>query len=71
MNRRDLLKTGAVLLTGAAGATFRSASAQETSAAQTQPPLQLAPGSSYTPVVTLNGSTLPWKMENAVKIFRT
>ncbi len=69
MNRRDLLKSGAVIFAGAANTTFQSASAQEKSAAQTQPSLEPSPGASYTPVVTLNGSTLPWKMENAVKAF--
>ncbi|MGH8471336.1 MAG: multicopper oxidase domain-containing protein, partial [Gammaproteobacteria bacterium] len=27
-------------------------------------------GGSYTPVVTLNGSRLPWTMEEGVKVFR-
>ncbi|MFN0318504.1 MAG: multicopper oxidase domain-containing protein, partial [Burkholderiales bacterium] len=69
MNRRDLLKTSAVLLSGAVSATFQSASGQEKSAAKTQAPPQPPPGSGYTPVVTLNGSTAPWKMDGGVKVF--
>jgi len=70
MNRRDLLKSGAALVAGsAASAAFRSASAQERAAAATQPPIPAPPGQHYTPVVTLNGSTLPWKMDGTVKVF--
>ena len=29
-----------------------------------------SPDASYTPVMTPNGSTLPWKLENGVKVFR-
>jgi FtsP/CotA-like multicopper oxidase with cupredoxin domain len=70
MNRREILKAGAALLTGSAvSAAFRNASAAERSAAATQPPQPAPPGQRYTPVVTLNGSTLPWKMDNGVKVF--
>ena len=70
MTRRDILRGGAALLAGGAlSATFRHANAAEKAAAATKPPMPKAPGSHYTPVVTLNGSTLPWKMENGVKVF--
>ena len=68
--RRDILRGGAALLAGAAvSATFRKADAAEKSAASTRPPIPTPPGGHYTPVVTLNGSTLPWKMENSIKVF--
>ena len=35
----------------------------------TMPPLQPATGRPYNPVVTLNGWTLPWRMNNGVKEF--
>jgi FtsP/CotA-like multicopper oxidase with cupredoxin domain len=70
MNRRDILKSGAALLAGGAvSAAFRTADAQERAAAATQPPVPAPPGQHYTPVVTLNGSTLPWKMDGDVKVF--
>ncbi len=40
-----------------------------TGAAATQPPLAPQRGQSYTPVVTLNGRTLPWKWKDGVKEF--
>ena len=75
MQRRHLLHTA---LTGAATAlaattVSRSAlaalpeAAQQTGAA-TAPPLAPADGI-YNPVVTLNGWTLPWRMNNGVKEF--
>ena len=39
------------------------------SSADTQPPLQPQNGRPYNPVVTLNGWTLPWRMNNGVKEF--
>ena len=36
---------------------------------KTQPPLVPNSGQSYNPVVTLNGWTLPWRMNNGVKEF--
>jgi len=70
MNRRSLLKSGVALAAGGAVSTaFRSASAQERAAAATQPPIPAPAGQHYTPVVTLNGSTLPWKMDGNVKVF--
>jgi manganese oxidase len=70
MNRRDILRSGAALVAGGAvSAGFRTASAQERTAATTQSPIPASPGQPYTPVVTLNGSTLPWKMDGNVKVF--
>jgi FtsP/CotA-like multicopper oxidase with cupredoxin domain len=71
MNRRDALKSGAALVAGSAtAAALRTASAQEQApAAATQPPIPAPPGQLYTPVVTPNGSTLPWKMDGGVKVF--
>jgi manganese oxidase len=66
MNRREMLKSlgaSAVLLAG------HDATAQEKDATKTQPPLAPPPGQRYNPVVTLNGSTCPWKMVNGVKVF--
>ena len=70
ITRRQILKTGAAMLAGgAASAALRDASAAEKTAAATQPPIPAPPGQSYVPVVTLNGSSLPWKMDNGVKVF--
>jgi len=71
ITRRQALKTGAALLAGGAmSATRREPSAAEKAATVTQPPIPAPPGQSYTPVVTLNGSSLPWKMDKGVKVFR-
>ncbi|MGH8677515.1 MAG: multicopper oxidase domain-containing protein [Burkholderiales bacterium] len=68
--RRDLLKSGAALLAGGAvSAAYRAADAAEQKAAATQPPIPAPPGASYTPVVTPNSWTLPWKMDKGVKVF--
>jgi FtsP/CotA-like multicopper oxidase with cupredoxin domain len=70
LTRRQLLKGGAALLAGGAvSAAFRPASAEEKAAAATQPPLPPRAGERYTPVVTLNGSTLRYKMDGNVKVF--
>ena len=70
ITRREALKTGAALLAGGAmAAALREASAAEKAAAATKPPILAPPGQSYTPVVTLNGGSLPWRMDNGVKIF--
>jgi FtsP/CotA-like multicopper oxidase with cupredoxin domain len=70
MNRRDLLRSGAALLAGGAvTSAVRTASAQERAVATTQPPIPAPAGQRYTPVVTLNGGSLPWKMDGNVKVF--
>ncbi|MEX0958922.1 MAG: copper oxidase [Burkholderiales bacterium] len=70
ITRRDLLKGGGALLAGSAvGAVFRQATAAEREAAATRPPLPAPPGNTYTPVVTPNSWTLPWRMDDGVKVF--
>jgi FtsP/CotA-like multicopper oxidase with cupredoxin domain len=70
ITRRQLLKGSAALLAGGAVSTaFRPASAQERVAAATQPPLPASAGQRYTPVVTLNGRSLSYKMDGDVKVF--
>jgi manganese oxidase len=70
MNRREMLISGARFLgAGAVLLAAGDASPAEKQAAQTQPPLLPPSGQQYNPVVTLNGSTCPWKIENGVKIF--
>jgi L-ascorbate oxidase len=68
--RRQILKAGASLLAGTVGtgAVTNAATAQSRPTA-TQPPIPAPSGQQYTPVVTLNGSSLPWKMDNGVKVF--
>jgi manganese oxidase len=72
--RRFLTGTAAVSATVAAAAVSKVALAAlpepviQTSAA-TQPPLMPETGVPYNPVVTLNGWTLPWRMNNGVKEF--
>ena len=63
LTRRQLLQgTGAALVAGAAlPAAIRTAGAQNPAVA-TRPPLRPPTGQRYTPVVTLNGGSLPWTM---------
>ena len=71
ITRRQMLASSAALLAGSTG-MLKSQTAQsaEAHAARTQTPLPPPKGASYTPVVTPNGSTMPWKMVNGVKEFR-
>ncbi|MGH8672312.1 MAG: multicopper oxidase family protein, partial [Burkholderiales bacterium] len=70
VTRREMLISSAALLAGGAALlSDRQVLSAEAMAAKTQQPLPPPAGSSYTPVVTLNGSTLPWKMQNGVKVF--
>jgi FtsP/CotA-like multicopper oxidase with cupredoxin domain len=70
ITRRQLLKGSAALFAGGAvSAAFRPASAQEQASAATQPPLAPRGEQRYTPVVTLNGRSLPYKMDGDVKVF--
>jgi FtsP/CotA-like multicopper oxidase with cupredoxin domain len=62
MTRRDLLKSGALIASGAAIAKKVHAAPAPSADA----PLPKGP---YTPVVTPNGATLPWKMKGGVKEF--
>jgi manganese oxidase len=72
-NRRQFLSTSSAALIGAAMVTkAQAASLPEAPiqvSAATQPPLVPPNGRPYNPVVTLNGWTLPWRMNNGVKEF--
>ena len=73
MNRRNFLRT-AGLTAVVAGAVTRAGAASLPEAhtmakATTQGPLSPPDGRPYNPVVTLNGWTLPWRMNNGVKEF--
>jgi FtsP/CotA-like multicopper oxidase with cupredoxin domain len=84
LTRRELLTTGAAALAGSA-AMARTARAEERPSdspsygldidkreplAWTRPPAEPGePGKHYRPTVTLNGSTLPWKIAGGVKVF--
>ncbi|HEV2612313.1 MAG TPA: copper oxidase [Noviherbaspirillum sp.] len=59
--------TGASLVSRAGAATLPEAPLMESPG--TQPPLAPPNGRPYNPVVTLNGWSLPWRMNNGVKEF--
>ncbi len=61
--RRDLLRTSAALIAGAAALNTRGAQTE------TQPHDNNTASSTYTPVVTPNGGTLPWRMIEGRKTF--
>jgi FtsP/CotA-like multicopper oxidase with cupredoxin domain len=72
LSRRGLLGAGAVLGAGALAARAEGLSMPEASAmtaTATQPPVVPANGQDYQPVVTLNGWTLPWRMNGEWKEF--
>jgi FtsP/CotA-like multicopper oxidase with cupredoxin domain len=72
MNRRNFLASGATLLGAAAVSRAQAASLPEAASMdspKTQPPLAPPNGRPYNPVVTLNGWSLPWRMNNGVKEF--
>jgi manganese oxidase len=58
---------GAGMVSKAGAATLPEAPVMQSAA--TQPPLAPPNGRPYNPVVTLNGWTLPWRMNNGVKEF--
>lgn len=71
-NRRQLFGAGAALL--AAGAWTKTSAmglpdAPSMASADMQPPVHPVSGPDYQPVVTLNGWTLPHRMNNGVKEF--
>jgi manganese oxidase len=72
-NRRNFFKAaGAVALGASAVSRVGAASLPEAvvqSSAATQPPQAPASGRPFHPVVTLNGWSLPWRMNNNVKEF--
>jgi len=72
LNRRQLLSAGGVMVSSAAFAQTSNMSLPEAAdmeEATTQPPLQPSSGPDYNPVVTLNGWTAPFRMNNGVKEF--
>lgn len=68
MNRRHFLSTGAAALGGIA-LLGRMDAAGAAPAEQTRPPARPGTGRPYRPVVTLNGRSLPWRLNNGVKEF--
>jgi hypothetical protein len=73
MSRRGFVSSAAIL-TGAAVVTGRAQAANIPEAptarkTATQPPVLPASGQDYQPVVTLNGWTLPWRMNGDFKEF--
>ncbi len=72
MNRRQLLGAGATLVASGAWAQTTNMGLPEAPVAtdaKTQKPLQPLSGPDYNPVVTLNGWTLPYRMNGNVKEF--
>ncbi len=73
VSRRDFfmgagaVALGAGLVSRAGAASLPEAPVMES--ASTQPPLMPNSGRPYNPVVTLNGWSLPWRMNNGVKEF--
>ena len=71
ISRRSLFSAGAAVAAASVSRVAMAALPEpviQTSAA-TAPPLQPATGRPYRPVVTLNGWSLPWRMNNGVKEF--
>ena len=70
--RQFLCSSGAALLTAGLVSRGQAAAIPEApiqDSPLTQPPLAPPNGRPYNPVVTLNGWTLPWRMNNGVKEF--
>ncbi|HHT9115701.1 MAG TPA: multicopper oxidase domain-containing protein, partial [Candidatus Wunengus californicus] len=70
--RKMLLSSAAALLTGGISMLLgrkQLEAVNTTTTTQTTPTMPPIQGLSYTPVTTLNGSTLPWKWDNGVKVF--
>ena len=71
ISRRSLFSAGAAVAAASVSRVAMAALPEpviQTSAA-TAPPLQPATGRPYRPVVTLNGWSLPWRMNNGIKEF--
>ena len=71
-NRRDFLRAAAMAAGGAAVARGALAAVPEPASSaspKTQPPLAPSGERPYNPVVTLNGWTLPWRMNDGWKEF--
>ena len=73
VSRRDFFKgAGAVAVSAGLVSRVGAASLPEAATANnasTQPPLTPPNGRPYNPVVTLNGWSLPWRMNNGIKEF--
>ena len=72
VSRRQFLSGSGAALLGAAMVKAGAASLPEAptmAKAATQPPLVPPNGRPYTPVATLNGWTLPWRMKSGWKEF--
>ena len=70
--RKMLLSSAAALLTGGISMLLGRKQLEAVNTVTTSQPTPAMPpihGLSYTPVTTLNGSTLPWKWDNGVKVF--
>jgi manganese oxidase len=65
MNRREVIASSAALLGGAMLLEDTLAAGDES-----PPRTVTTPGGAYMPVVTPNGSTLPWRLDHGVKEFR-
>ena len=68
-NRRQILGAGAALVSSTAWAKTSNMGLPEAAVmetAETQFPTRPTSGPDYTPVVTLNGWTLPYRMNNGV-----
>ena len=71
-SRRQLLGTAALVSAGAVSGRVQAAAIPEaptTNSAAMQPPLHPTSGPDYRPVVTLNGWSLPWRMNGDWKEF--
>ena len=71
-SRRNFLASAGALLTAATVSRAAQGAVPEApmqNTADTQPPLSPPDGRPYNPVVTLNGWTLPWRMNNGWKEF--
>jgi FtsP/CotA-like multicopper oxidase with cupredoxin domain len=73
LSRRNFLAGAGLALASATAVRSAGAAgipeAQIATSAGTRPPLAPASGRPYNPVVTLNGWSLPWRMNNGVKEF--
>ena len=71
-SRRQFLRGAGLMAAGASVGRSALAALPEAPSMDkpaTQPPLAPPSGRPYNPVVTLNGWTLPWRMNNGVKEF--
>lgn len=72
ISRRNMLLASSAMLVGAPALTTQRNAAAQTHGVHPAPQpasAKVPKGARYTPVVTLNGSTLPWYMDNGVKVF--